>query len=109
VEFATPKNPDNNMVMWSKIVERPEEALLRVPRLRAGYPFSVTDQGHELLGREFNVTVAWNVMPRVGALFTQRRTFAGIAALPSDYVKAEKGNIRRAGARGAEAPRAREE
>jgi signal peptidase complex subunit 3 len=98
VNFASPRNPVNSMVMWSATVERREHGLLVVPHLRAGYPYSITDQGHELLGREFEVTVAWNVMPRVGRLYTGRRSFSGFR-LPEEYIKAEKGNIRRSGGR----------
>jgi signal peptidase complex subunit 3 len=55
------------------------EALLAVPTLRQMYPFAISDQGFGLRDREFNVTVAWNVMPKVGALYTRRRTFSGAA------------------------------
>jgi hypothetical protein len=37
----------------------------------------VTDQGFNLRGRQFNVTVAWQVMPKVGALYTRQQTFSG--------------------------------
>lgn len=51
--------------------------MLRLPTLRPQYPYAMTDQGFSLRGRPFNVSVAWNVMPRVGALYTRRRTFTG--------------------------------
>lgn len=54
-----------------------ENALIQLPVLRAQYPYALTDQGFNLRNRQFNITVAWNVMPRVGALYTQKRTFAG--------------------------------
>lgn len=50
---------------------------MHLPALRAQYPYALTDQGFNLRGREFDVTVAWNVMPRVGALYTRTRTFPG--------------------------------
>lgn len=37
----------------------------------------MTDQGFNLRSRPFNVTVAWNVMPRVGVLYTRTKTFTG--------------------------------
>lgn len=54
-----------------------ESAVLRLPTLRPAYPYAVTDQGFNLRGRPFNVTVGWNVMPRVGALYSRHRTFSG--------------------------------
>ena len=54
-------------------------ALIQVPALRPQYPSAITDQGFHLRGRAFNVTVAWNVMPTVGALLTRKRTFSGAA------------------------------
>lgn len=77
IDFATPKNPESHMVMWSTLVVRKDDALLVKPHLRASYPYAVTDQGSNLIGRGFNVTVAWNVMPRVGALYTDSETFSG--------------------------------
>ncbi len=54
-----------------------EHAVLHLPALRPQYPYAITDQGFNLRGRQFNVTVAWNAMPKVGALSKQVRTFAG--------------------------------
>ena len=54
-----------------------EDALLQIPNLRQQYPYAVTDQGFYLRGRPFNVTVSWNMMPRVGVLYTRHKTFTG--------------------------------
>ncbi|PSC70612.1 signal peptidase complex subunit 3B [Micractinium conductrix] len=96
-EFATRKNARNQMVMWSANVLDKEHALIRVPTLRAQYPYALTDQGFGLRDREFNITVGWNVMPRVGALFTRRRTFAGLGPLPDEYFQPTAGRVRRPG------------
>ncbi len=61
-----------------------ERAFIHLPALRAQYPYALTDQGFNLRGREFDVTVAWNVMPRVGALYTRSRTFAGALRWPRE-------------------------
>lgn len=66
--------------------------MLSLPTLRQQYPFAVTDQGFNLRGREFNVTVAWNCMPRVGALYTRSKTFSGFR-LPEDYIAPSIGNL----------------
>ena len=54
-----------------------EHAFIRVPTLRAQFPYALTDQGFNLRNRDFNITVSWNVMPRVGGLYTRHRTFPG--------------------------------
>ncbi|EFN52102.1 hypothetical protein CHLNCDRAFT_13794, partial [Chlorella variabilis] len=77
VLFETAKNARNQMVMWSSIIEDQEHALLKLPALRPQYPYAVTDQGFNLRDRQFNVTVAWNVMPKVGALYMRQRAFTG--------------------------------
>jgi hypothetical protein len=56
---------------------------MTLPALRPQYPYAITDQGFNLRGRHFNVTVAWNVMPKVGALSKRVRTFAGASLLVS--------------------------
>eukprot|EP00887_Chlorella_sp_A99_P006015 scaffold27.g6015.t1 len=69
-----------------------EDAVLHLPALRQQYPYAVTDQGFSLRGREFNVTVAWNVMPRVGALFSRSRSF-GPFWLPDSYHQPAMGKL----------------
>lgn len=96
VSFATPKNVDNRMVIWSSIIEDKERAILQLPALRPQYPYAVTDQGFNLRGRLFDVTVAWNVMPKVGALYTRQQTFAGFS-LPDEYHAPALGKMRRPG------------
>lgn len=104
VVFETPKNSRNQIIMWSSIIEgrvgtvlgsttsptstccfhpvqtmlrMQDQAFLRLPMFRPQYPYAITDQGFNLRGRQFNVTVAWDVMPRVGALRTYQREFSG--------------------------------
>ncbi|KAI7840972.1 hypothetical protein COHA_005201 [Chlorella ohadii] len=96
VEFATRKNAHNNMVMWSAIIEDKNEAVLRLPTLRPQYPYAITDQGFNLRDREFNVTVAYNVMPRVGALYTRHHKFTGFR-FPGEYQAPALGRVRRPG------------
>jgi len=93
LEFETPKQPVNTMVVWNSIIQRPQSALISQTKLRTAYPFSVTDREASLRGTDFNVTVAWNVMPRVGRLYTRSQTFTGFR-FPDDYLPFHKGNIR---------------
>lgn len=92
VEFATRRNARNQIVMWHSIILNKEDAVLHLPALRQQYPYAVTDQGFSLRGREFNVTVAWNVMPRVGALFSRSRSF-GPFWLPDSYHQPAMGKL----------------
>lgn len=43
-----------------------EEAALEGKDLDEFHPYVVNDQGFNLRGRPFNLTVSWNVMPLVG-------------------------------------------
>jgi signal peptidase complex subunit 3 len=84
-DFATPASPATTAIFWSAILEEPADAAFAVERLRAAYPYAVTDRAGELRGRLFNVTVGWSVMPRVGAMRTRSVTFGGFA-FPDAYV-----------------------
>ncbi|CAG9461998.1 unnamed protein product [Pedinophyceae sp. YPF-701] len=54
------------VVLWDRIATTPEAARLTQPALRHKYRFA--DRGGGLRGRDFNLTVSWNIMPRVGHL-----------------------------------------
>ena len=43
-----------------------EEAALEGEDLDEFHPYVVNDQGFNLRGRPFNLTISWNVMPLVG-------------------------------------------
>ena len=43
-----------------------EDAIIDIPQLREIYPYAVADQGHNLRGLPYNLTVAWNIVPYVG-------------------------------------------
>ena len=84
-DYATPASPATTAILWSAILEEPADAAFAVARLRAAYPYAVTDRAGELRGRAFNVTVGWSVMPRVGAMRTRSVSFGGFA-FPDAYV-----------------------
>ncbi|KAK9814350.1 hypothetical protein WJX72_004371 [[Myrmecia] bisecta] len=84
VEYSTSRHHFNQMMLWSQIIERKEDALIRRPLLRAEYPHVITDKGTNLRDMPFNVTVAWNNMPIVGLLTTERKTFTGFK-FPPEY------------------------
>eukprot|EP00879_Flechtneria_rotunda_P005280 GHRR01005566.1.p1 GENE.GHRR01005566.1~~GHRR01005566.1.p1 ORF type:complete len:170 (+),score=34.84 GHRR01005566.1:289-798(+) len=81
-EYATPDNKVNQVVLWDRIVERKEDAHLKIKALRQKYAF--IDQGRNLRNLPLNLTFSWNVMPKVGRLFTQHKSFA-VGNLPEQY------------------------
>lgn len=74
------------MVLWDAVVASRPAAHLKLPDLKQEYPF--LDQGNGLRGNKVNLTLAWHVMPRVGALREGSVTFPGAVVMPSDYTAA---------------------
>ena len=70
------------VVLWDKIIERKEDARIKVRSLRQKYAF--LDQGAGLRGRDLNLTLSWNVMPKVGRLVTRCKSFPA-GPLPDAY------------------------
>ncbi|KAH9549992.1 hypothetical protein CY35_10G049200 [Sphagnum magellanicum] len=67
--------------LWDIIVERKENATIW-RRTRNKYSF--VDQGNNLRGLDFNLTMYWNVMPLTGALYTGKFVVPGFK-LPQQY------------------------
>ncbi|KAG6554531.1 hypothetical protein Mapa_003910 [Marchantia paleacea] len=82
-EYETQKNQLNQVSLWDLIVERKEDAKIDLRR-RNKYGF--VDQGSNLRGREFNLTMYWNVMPLTGGIFTGSKVITGFR-LPSEYTR----------------------
>lgn len=83
-EFETPRNKRSQVILWDKVVERKEDAVMDIPLLRNRMDYPLVDQGQNLRGREVNLTVEWNVMPLVGYLYRESRTFP--IEMPEDYI-----------------------
>ena len=81
-EYPTPENKVNQVVLWDRIIERKEDAHIKIRNLKQKYAF--IDQGRNFRGLPVNLTVAWNVMPKVGRLFTVQKTF-DVGSLPTEY------------------------
>jgi len=88
-EYETEKAPYNEMVIWNRIIERKENAKLDIRKLQKMYPFTLTSQNNDLRGKEFNLTLAWNIMPKVGRLYTRKRTETGFA-FPDYHIEPKK-------------------
>lgn len=82
VEYESPRNGVNQVVVFDKIIEDRQQAIISSGNLRNKY--NLVDQGRNLRGRDVNVTVSWNVMPIVGALYTRSASFP--ARLPDEYI-----------------------
>jgi len=74
----------NSIVIWDAIVKTREEAVLDLKRARNEYRLYDRD-GISLKGNALNVTVAWNVMPKVGVLYFDKVTFPNVK-LPNEYI-----------------------
>ncbi len=59
-----------------------DDAKVSIRSLRPKYPF--VDRGAGLRGADVNLTLAYNIMPRVGRLVTRSVTVRG-GRLPSEY------------------------
>lgn len=81
-EYVTPENKVNQVVLWDRIVQRQQDAHLKVKSLRLKYQF--VDRGNNLRGLPYNITVAWDVMPKVGRLFIRSKSFP-MEPLPAEY------------------------
>ena len=82
-EYATPLNGVNQVVLWDRIIERRADARVQQNPLRQKY--ALLDQGNHFRGLPLNLTVVWNIMPRVGMLSTASRSFP-VGSLPDEYV-----------------------
>ena len=88
-EYATETSPQNEMVIWNRIIENRADAKLDIRKLPKMYPFvfaSEMNAGSGLLGLEYNISLAWNVMPKVGRLYTRKETVSGLK-LPSYHIE----------------------
>ncbi|KAM0056245.1 putative signal peptidase I [Helianthus debilis subsp. tardiflorus] len=80
-EYSTPKNTLNQVSLWDRIIPTKEEAKFSV-KLKNKYKF--IDQGSNLRGRDFNMTLHWHVMPKTGKMFADKLVLPGFR-LPESY------------------------
>ena len=88
-EYATDTSPRNVVTLWNRIVESAEDAKLDIRRLPRMYPFifaAEMNAASGLLGLDYNVTLSWNVMPKVGRLYTRSETVTGLR-IPAYYIE----------------------
>ncbi|KAH0850967.1 hypothetical protein HID58_095034 [Brassica napus] len=73
-EYETSKNSLNQVSLWDAIIPEKEEANFWI-QISNKYRF--IDQGHNLRGKDFNLTLHWHVMPKTGKMFADKIVMSG--------------------------------
>ncbi|KAK9664810.1 hypothetical protein RND81_14G070200 [Saponaria officinalis] len=81
-EYESPENALNQISLWDVIIQSPEDAVIRAT-FRNKY--ALFDQGSNLRGKKFNLTLHWHVMPKTGMMFTGKRVLTGFQ-FPQEYI-----------------------
>ncbi|CAM8960060.1 hypothetical protein QQ045_004716 [Rhodiola kirilowii] len=80
-EYETPKNALNQISLWDNIIPSKEDAKFQIHTTNK---YRFTDQGSNLRGKEFNLTLHWHVMPKTGKMFADKIVMSGFS-LPNEY------------------------
>ncbi|XP_022150797.1 signal peptidase complex subunit 3B-like [Momordica charantia] len=80
-EYETPKNSLNQISLWDGIIPSKEDAKFQI---HTSNKYRFVDQGSNLRGKEFNLTLHWHVMPKTGKMFANKLAMSGYR-LPEDY------------------------
>lgn len=80
-EYETPKNSLNQISLWDGIIASKEHAKFWT---HTSNKYRFIDQGSNLRGKEFNLTLHWHVMPKTGKMFADKLVMSGYR-LPKEY------------------------
>ncbi|XWS28956.1 hypothetical protein CRYUN_Cryun25bG0115900 [Craigia yunnanensis] len=80
-EYETPKNSLNQVSLWDAIIPAKENAKFWI---HTSNKYRFVDQGNNLRGKEFNLTLHWHVMPKTGKMFADKIVMTGYS-LPEEY------------------------
>ncbi|WCJ43201.1 Signal peptidase subunit [Euphorbia peplus] len=80
-EYETPKNSLNQVSLWDAIIPAKEHAKFWI---QTANKYRFVDQGSNLRGKEFNLTLHWHVMPKTGKMFANKLVMSGYR-LPEEY------------------------
>ncbi|KAJ6804012.1 signal peptidase complex subunit 3B-like [Iris pallida] len=80
-EYATPENAFNQVSLWDGIIPTKEHAKFWIHTTNK---YRFIDQGSNLRGKEFNLTMHWHVMPKTGKMFADKIIMTGYR-LPEEY------------------------
>jgi len=83
-EYSTPKNKVNQVVLWDKIIQRGENAVLDYRSMNTKYYF--WDDGNGLKNHQnVTLTLSWNVIPNAGTLPRLSSSGAHSFKFPAEY------------------------
>ncbi|KAL2469183.1 Signal peptidase complex subunit 3B [Forsythia ovata] len=80
-EYETPKNELNQVSLWDGIIPTKEHAKFWIHTTNK---YRFIDQGSNLRGKDFNLTLHWHVMPKTGKMFADKIAMTGFR-LPETY------------------------
>ncbi|XP_050220609.1 signal peptidase complex subunit 3B [Mercurialis annua] len=80
-EYPTSKNALNQISLWDAIIPAKEQAKFWI---QTANKYRFIDQGSNLRGKEFNLTLHWHVMPKTGKMFADKLSMSGYR-LPQEY------------------------
>ncbi|KAL2233204.1 signal peptidase complex subunit 3B [Sesamum indicum] len=80
-EYKTPKNALNQVSLWDGIIPSKEKAKIRIHTTNK---YRFIDQGSNLRGKDFNLTLHWHVMPKTGKMLRDNLVMSGFR-LPEAY------------------------
>ncbi|KAK4339605.1 hypothetical protein RND71_041067 [Anisodus tanguticus] len=80
-EYETPKNALNQISLWDGIIPTKEHAKFLIHTTNK---YRFVDQGSNLRGKGFNLTLHWHVMPKTGKMSADKLVMTGYR-LPETY------------------------
>ncbi|KAK3024996.1 hypothetical protein RJ639_044373 [Escallonia herrerae] len=80
-EYDTPKNSLNQVSLWDGIIPSKEQAKFSIHTTNK---YRFIDEGSNLRGKEFNLTMHWHVMPKTGKMSADKLVMTGYR-LPVAY------------------------
>ncbi|KAK6146616.1 hypothetical protein DH2020_020485 [Rehmannia glutinosa] len=80
-EYETPNNALNQVSLWDSIIPSKERARFSIETTNK---YRFIDQGSNLRGKDFNLTMHWHVMPKTGKMFADNLVISGFR-LPEAY------------------------
>ncbi|TKY52200.1 Signal peptidase complex subunit 3B [Spatholobus suberectus] len=73
-EYETPMNSLNQISLWDGIIPSQDHAKFWI---HTSNKYRFIDQGSNLRGKEFNLTLHWHVMPKTGKMFADKIVMPG--------------------------------
>ncbi|XP_020588333.1 signal peptidase complex subunit 3B [Phalaenopsis equestris] len=80
-EYETSENALNQISLWDAIIPTKEHAKFWI---HTSNKYRFIDQGSNLRGKEYNLTLHWHVMPKTGKMFADKIVKTGYR-LPEEY------------------------